>query len=88
MNSYKQTAEYAFDVLEHFYNIHHNQILSLGKDNIFILIPTEIYNLLEAKDSENVSHFPLTFKGIEIGVYSGSIILFCLKEVNNGSSIK
>ena len=81
MNSYKQSAEYAFDVLEHFYNIHHNQILSLGKENIFILIPTEIYNLLEAKDENKISHFPIAFRDIKIEEYSGSRILFCLKEV-------
>lgn len=81
MSSYKQTAEYAFDVLEHFYNIHHNQILSLGKENIFILLPTEIYNLLEAKDEYHISHFPITFRDIKLEEYSGSRILFCLKEV-------
>lgn len=81
MNSYKQTAEYAFDVLEHFYNIHHNQILSLGKENVFILLPTEIYNLLEAKDDKHVSQFPIAFRDIKLEEYSGSRILFCLKEV-------
>lgn len=80
MNSYKQSAEYAFDLLEHFYNKHHNQILSIGKENIFILIPTEIYNLLESKDENNISHFPIAFRKIKIEEYPGSRILFCLKE--------
>ncbi len=81
MNNYKQTAEYAFDVLEHFYHIHQNQILSLGKENLFILIPTEIYRLLEVKDNNNISSFPIAFRNIKIEEYSGSRILFCLKEV-------
>ena len=88
MNSYKQSAEYAFDVLEHFYNIHHNQILSLGADNIFILLPEEIYKLLEAKDKKGNSIFPTKFKNIKLESYSGSRILFCLRRSNNGSSIK
>ena len=79
MSSYKQTAEYAFDVLEHFYNIHHNQILSLGADNIFILIPEEIYNLLEAKDKSGNCIFPTEFRNIKLESYNGSRILFCLK---------
>ena len=81
MNSYKQTAEYAFDVLEHFYNIHENQILSLGKKNIFIMLPAEIYNLLEAKDKKGNCTFPAKFRDIQLESYTGSRILFCLKEV-------
>lgn len=81
MSSYKQTAEYAFDILDHFYRIHENQILSLGKENLFILIPTEIYNLLEVKDNEDVSSFPIAFRNIKVEEYPGSRILFCLKEV-------
>lgn len=81
MNNYKQTAEYAFDLLDHFYRIHENQILSLGKENLFILIPTEIYNLLEVKDKNNISSFPIAFRNIKVEEYSGSRILFCLKEV-------
>lgn len=42
---YKDTAEYAFDLMEHFYNIHENQILSLGKENIIVYVPEEIIKL-------------------------------------------
>lgn len=81
MNNYKQTAEYAFDVLDHFYRIHENQILSLGKENLFLLIPSEIYRLLEVKDNKDISSFPIAFRDIKIEEYSGLRILFCLKEV-------
>lgn len=81
MNNYKQTTEYAFDVLDHFYRIHENQILSLGKENLFLLIPSEIYRLLEVKDNKDISSFPIAFRDIKIEEYSGSRILFCLKEV-------
>ena len=80
--AYKDTCEYAFDLLDHYYQLHHNQILSLGKDNLQIMIPETIFALLKAKDSMDKTMFPIQFKGIDIQVYNGSFILFALKEVH------
>ena len=33
------------------------------------------------KDENKISHFPIAFRDIKIEEYSGSRILFCLKEV-------
>lgn len=79
--AYKDTAEYAFDLLDHYYKLHSNQILCLGKDNLQIMIPETIYALLKAKDLKETTMFPTQFKGIDIQVYNGSFILFALKEV-------
>ena len=79
--SYSETAEYAFDLLEHFYHLHENQVLSLGKENIMILIPDRIFALLQAKDVNGNIDFPTKFKDIQLHVYTGSSIVFALKEV-------
>lgn len=79
--SYAESVDYAYDLLEHFYNLYENQILSLGKENIKIMIPDKIFALLQAKDKDGNIDFPVKFKGIDLQVYTGSIIIFALKEV-------
>lgn len=78
---YKDTAEYAFDLMEHFYNIHENQILSLGKENIVVYVPEEIMNLLECKNSKGEISHPDKYRKMEMKSYKGSNILFALKEI-------
>ena len=79
---YKQTAEYAYDLLMHFYHIHENQIRLVGTDNIKILCPTEILSLLECKNVYNELFLPDKFMKMDLRAYSGSTILFVLKENN------
>lgn len=83
--SYKETAEYAFDLMEHFYKLHENQILCLGAANLKVMVPTEIYNLLEVKNKEtekmNVKAFPARYRKMDMYSYPGSTILFALKEI-------
>lgn len=78
---YKDTPEYAFDLLEHFYNIHENQILSLGKENIVVYVPEEIMNLLECENSKGEISHPVRYRKMEMKSYKGSNILFALKEI-------
>ena len=49
MNTYKKTSEYAFDLLMHFYKLHVSQISKLGEENLEILCPNEIFELLAAR---------------------------------------
>ena len=72
---YKQTAEYAFDLLEHFYNIHILFIEEMGKNKIEMLVPKEIYELLGKwnKDKSKVL-YPEQFRGIDLVPYEGSTI--------------
>ena len=78
--TYHNSIEYAFDLLEHFYKLHENMILCVGKENIKIYIPTEIFSLLKHIDTNGKTVFPETFHGIKLAVYTGSTIIFALKE--------
>ena len=49
---YKKTAEYAFDILEHFYKLHKDDIEQIGKDKITVMLPLEIYKLLETTSGD------------------------------------
>lgn len=77
---YHNSIEYAFDLLEHFYQLHHNMILIVGADNLIIYIPNEIFSLLKHIDSEGKTVYPKNFRGIKLMAYTGSIIIFALKE--------
>lgn len=78
---YKQTAEYAYDLLEHFYKKHLDQIRIIGVNNITILCPSEILSLLEVRYTDKVI-LPDKFRKMDIRSYSGSTILFVLKEID------
>ena len=79
--AYKDTSEYAFDLLEFYYQSHQNQILSLGKESIKILIPFAIFALLKSTDVKENTTFPEMFRDITLQVYDGKSIIFALKEV-------
>lgn len=82
MNTYKKTSEYAYDLLMHFYNLHASQISKLGEENLEILMPNEIFELLAAMlpiTKEVI--YPSKFMKIDIKAYSGTSILFVLKEI-------
>lgn len=72
---YKKTAEYAFDILEHFYHLHKDDIEQIGKDKITIMLPLEIYKLLGTTSGD----YPTTFRGMELKSSSGSLVIFALK---------
>lgn len=81
MNNYKESFEYAFDLLEHYYNQFENLILSTGKDNLKIVIPYGIFALLKSYTDDNKVTFPTEFRGIQLQVYDGKSIMFAFKEV-------
>lgn len=85
---YKESFEYAFDILDHFYHIHKNMILVIGEANLIIYFPAELFALLkmvDKKDSEKIS-FLQNFRGIDIEMYSGSKVIFGLKEINKNGN--
>ena len=78
---YKKTAEYVFDLMMYFYNIHKENILILGKEKFTVYVPKELYELLACRQVyTGTIVYPSKFKGIEIKDYAGSTILFALKE--------
>lgn len=77
---YHNSIEYAFDLLEHFYQLHHNMILIVGAENLKIYLPSEIFALLKHITPEGKATYPDKFKGITLSVYTGSTIIFALKE--------
>ena len=80
---YKETAEYAFDLLEHFYNINILYVEQNGADNIEVLVPQEIYRLLECKDKKTGEiTYPVRYRKMNIIPYEGSTIDFVLKNRN------
>lgn len=85
--SYKESFEYAFDILEHFYGIHKNMILVIGEANLIIYFPAELYALLKMvnKKTGDVT-FLQNFKGIDIELYSGSKVIFGLKEIKKNGN--
>lgn len=72
---YKRTAEYAFDILEHFYQLHKDDIEQIGKEKITVMLPLEIYKLLETTSGD----YPTTYRGMELKSSSGSLVIFALK---------
>lgn len=79
---YKETAECAFDLMEHFYRIHKEQIDILGADKFDVYVPSEILNLLECRDriTKKIT-YPIRYRKMTIISYEGSEILFALKEI-------
>lgn len=82
---YTQTSEYAFDLLEHFYNIHKEQIDLVGKDNIEIYVPTEIYELLAFKEykSDKIK-YPKAYRKMPIHRWDCGCLIFALIEPKRG----
>ena len=78
---YKETAEYAFDLMEHFYKLNILFVEENGKENIEILVPQEIYNLLECRDRKTgeITH-PTHYRKMPMIPYEGSTLDFVLKK--------
>ena len=77
---YKETAEYAYDMLQHFYNINVLFVEEMGKDKIEMLVPEEIYKLLaKRKKGSDEIIYPSKFRDIDIVPYDGSTIDFVNK---------
>lgn len=72
---YNKTAEYAFDILDHFYNLKKDEIEAVGKDKIRVLLPLEIYKLLERTDGT----YPKTFRKMDLSPTTCSLVIFALK---------
>lgn len=78
---YKQTTEYAYDLLEHFYNINILYLETNGIDKVEMLVPQEIYDLLKARDMKTKEIiYPEKFKSVTLTPYEGSTIDFVLKK--------
>ena len=78
---YKQTAEYAFDLMEHFYHINILYVEENGAENIEVLVPQEIYHLLECRDRKTGDiTYPTRYRKMDIVPYEGTTIDFVLKK--------
>ena len=72
---YKKTAEYAFDLMEHFYNLNRDKIEEVGTDKLRVLVPLEIYILLERTDGT----YPTRYRHMDMESTTGNLIIFALK---------
>lgn len=78
---YKETAEYAFDLMEHFYKLNILFVEENGKENIEILVPQEIYNLLACKDMKTGKiTYPKRYRKMDMIPYEGTSLDFVLKK--------
>ena len=77
---YKQTAEYAYDLITHFYNLRREWVQKVGKDNVKIVLPTEIYHLLGKRSGDNIV-YPVIYNGMELEPSDNvSNVIFCYKD--------
>ena len=78
---YKETFEYAFDLLEHFYNLNILFVEENGAENIEVLVPEEIHHLLQCKDRKTGDiTYPTRYRKMDIVPCEGSSIDFVLKK--------
>ena len=82
---YKDTAEYAFDMLEFKYNKVKNFIDMIGTQNVYVAVPQKFRVNLQALDKDYINNtirilLPTSFHGIKI-VYTMDVDkpLFILK---------
>ena len=82
MLRYKQTHEYAYDLLEHFYNINILFVESHAQNEIEIHVPVEIFNLLACRDMRTGDIvYPYKFKGIDLVPTKSSSIEYVEKQM-------
>lgn len=85
---YKQTAEYAFDLIEHFYKLNILFVEENGEENIEVLVPQEIYELLACRDKKTGGiTYPTHYRKMDIIPYEGTTLDFVLKSKKKSSHI-
>ena len=85
---YKQTAEYAFDLMEHFYKLNILFVEENGEENIEVLVPQEIYELLACRDKKTGGiTYPTRYRKMDIIPYEGTTLDFVLKSKKKSSHI-
>ena len=77
---YKETAEYAFDVLEHEYNKFQSIIELAGAYNFCVMIPSKLQENLKCCNVYNGYMYPVKYRGMDIIYTSVDKPLFVLKE--------
>ena len=84
--NYKNTVEYAFDLLEHEYNKHYDIIQLIGINNIQACIPLKLKENLKAKydmyiaiEKYEVEAYPTKYRGIDIVYLNVENAMFILK---------
>lgn len=79
---YKETVEYAYDLLEHFYKLNVQIISEIGTENIEVHVPQEIYELLKCENIRTGEiYYPTQFRHIDIvPLTSTSTITFVKKQ--------
>ena len=63
---YKQTAEYAIDLLEHFFALDKEHINKAGRENIKVLVQAEIYALLAYKKKDGSLGYLTKYRGMDM----------------------
>jgi len=76
---YKETAEFVFDMLEHKYKTHFDEITTIGSDKFEVWIPLKYKEYLRTITND----YPITYRNIEIKFMDIGRIHFVLKEKDN-----
>jgi len=77
---YNETAEYAFDTIEHIYNYSVKDIIyRIGNTDIYLLLPTHYRELLKTVSG----HSPIQYRGLDIVYTTVDRPIFAIKEKGN-----
>lgn len=76
---YRETAEFVFDMLEHKFRKHYDDINAIGADKFEVWIPLKYKENLRTVSNE----YPTTYRTIEIRFMNIGRIHFVLKEKDN-----
>lgn len=80
---YKETAEFVFDMLEHEYKIHFDDIVTVGHDKFEVWIPLKYKENLRTITND----YPTAYRTMEIKYMYISRIHFVLKEKYNETKV-
>lgn len=76
---YRETAEFVFDMLEHKFKLHYDDINAIGADRFEVWIPTKYKENLRLVSGD----YPSSYRTIEIKFINIGRIHFVLKENDN-----
>ncbi len=76
---YRETAEFVFDMLEHKFKKHYDDINAIGPDKFEVWIPLKYKENLRTASGD----YPITYRTIEIRFMNIGRIHFVLKEKDN-----
>lgn len=81
--NYRETAEFVFDMLEHKYRNHYDEMMTIGSNKFEVWIPLKYKENLKATNNKGITSYPTHYRDIEIRFMNIGRIHFVLKEKDN-----